>query len=335
MDSQQSQKMSAPNVEQVMPTDNNAVLASRRTTLRRQRPERIVLNSILAGSVAGITSTSVVYPFDLIRTKMQSTGMGMKAASPFQVFQHTLNNGGIRALYTGLTVPLAAQAVYKATVFAGNNSAKELVMEWNTLEGSNINYELSLPDIFWCGFAGGALNAALFVTPVEFIRNQLIAQHTKIANGVIMTKPFMKGPLDVLRYTVRTNGVVGLWRGLSITVARDSIGCGFFFAAMHSVQRTLSPDNTPSMGVTLLSGIAAGLSFWFSTLPLDTLKTWVQNGTAESAREALIESLKRYGTVGTFQQLTRGWQMAFGRGAPSASIMVLSYDYTHRYLSIE
>lgn len=35
---------------------------------------------------------------------------------PLQVVSHTLKNGGVQALYTGLALPLAAQAVYKATV---------------------------------------------------------------------------------------------------------------------------------------------------------------------------------------------------------------------------
>lgn len=72
------------------------------------------------------------HPFDVIRTKMQSSAMestistASSSASataststnngPLQVVSHTLKNGGIRALYTGLALPLAAQAVYKATV---------------------------------------------------------------------------------------------------------------------------------------------------------------------------------------------------------------------------
>jgi mitochondrial ornithine carrier protein len=331
--------MNAPTKQHIATEEQKPILITRRTTLKRQRTDRVVLNSILAGSVAGIMSTSVVYPFDLIRTKMQSVGMGIKGATsnstPFQVFQHTLKHGGIRALYTGISVPLAAQALYKATVFASNNSAKQLLKEWNTTEGGDGDYQMKLSDIFWCGFVGGGVNAALFVTPVEFVRNQLIAQHTKIANGIFMDRPVMKGPLDVVKYTLKNSGISGLWRGVGVTVARDSIGCGFFFAAMHTVQKNLSPDGPPSMSVTVLSGVSAGLSFWFSTLPLDTLKTWVQNGTTSSAKEGLVQSFKRYGATGTFQQLTRGWQMAFGRGAPSAAIMVTTYDYTHRYLSAE
>ena len=331
--------MNAPTNPQVVTEGQKPILITRRTTLKRQRTDRVVINSILAGSVAGIMSTSVVYPFDLIRTKMQSVGMGIKdttlTSTPFQVLQHTIKHGGIRALYTGISVPLAAQALYKATLFASNNSAKQLVQEWNTTKGGNSDYEMKPSDIFWCGFVGGAINAALFVTPVEFVRNQLIAQHTKIANGILIDRPVMKGPLDVVKYTLNTTGVTGLWRGVGVTVARDSIGCGFFFAAMHTVQKYLSPDAPPSIFVTVLSGVSAGLSFWLSTLPLDTLKTWVQNGTTSSAKEGLVESLQRYGAAGTFQQLTRGWQMAFGRGAPSAAIMVTTYNYTHRYLSAE
>lgn len=194
---------------------------------------------------------------------------------------------------------------------------------------------LTLSDHYVCGFIGGAINAAAFVTPVEFVRNQLIVQHTAAAAAAASTGNAMRntasGPMDIIRSTVATEGVRGLWRGMGMTVARDSLGCGFFFVSMaYCRQLFTKKGERPTLGVTVLSGACAGLGFWAIALPLDTLKTWVQNGTAASASEAVKGSLSSHGWIKTGQQLCRGWQVAFGRGAPSAAITISTYEFFYR-----
>jgi hypothetical protein len=119
----------------------------------------------LAGSISGIASTVAMYPMDVIRTKMQSDG-----GRPVSVLRQTIQHGGLRALYTGMTLPLAAQAIYKATVFSVNNISEKLILDFKTLENHKTGLiqdgKLTYLDRFTCGFLGGAVNAYLFVTPV-------------------------------------------------------------------------------------------------------------------------------------------------------------------------
>jgi predicted membrane channel-forming protein YqfA (hemolysin III family) len=102
----------------------------------------LVRNSLIAGTFAGVTGTCSVYPMDVLRTKMQSAAAVSVPSTqtklsplvsaavhqhhhhqgPLQVLLQTLQHGGIRALYTGMALPLTAQAVYKATVFSVNNN---------------------------------------------------------------------------------------------------------------------------------------------------------------------------------------------------------------------
>ena len=298
-----------------------------------------VRNSILAGSLSGIASTVFVYPFDVLRTKMQSSAQLSSHAlrGPLHVFSQTWNHGGIRALYTGVSLPLAAQAVYKATVFSANQFCQAVIMDNRTLHYQKMGIvhpqlALTMGDHFFCGFMGGAINAAAFVTPVEFVRNQLIIQHTKLASGQISTSP-MSGPLDVIRSTVATHGMSGLWRGLGMTVARDSLGCGCFFVSLAYCRQLLTDrSELPTYAVTIISGVCAGLGFWVVALPLDTVKTWVQDGSAVTARDVMSESIARHGWLGTSWRLCRGWQMAFGRGAPSAAITICTYEFIYRKL---
>ena len=298
-----------------------------------------VRNSILAGSASGVVSTALVYPFDVLRTKMQASAhvASHDLRGPLHVLSQTWKHGGVGALYTGVSLPLAAQAVYKATVFSANQFCQAVILDNRTLYLQKMGNAypqptLTMPDHFLCGFLGGAINAAAFVTPVEFVRNQLISQHTKLASGQISTTP-LSGPLDVIRSTIGTQGIPGLWRGLGITVARDSLGCGCFFVSLAYCRKLLMEHaELPTLGITILSGMCAGLGFWVVALPLDTVKTWVQDGSALSARHVMSESIAKHGWLGTSQRLCRGWQMAFGRGAPSAAITICTYDFLYRNL---
>ena len=343
--------------------------SSRRATQQQQhQKQHVVRNSLLSGSIAGVVSTLVCHPFDVVRTKMQSAViMGSSSSTaattttatstgPLHVVSQTLKHGGTRALYTGLALPLAAQAVYKATVFTINNVTQTALIRWNTKErlitGRLEPYDLTMSDRFVCGFVAGGVNAALFVTPVEYVRNQLIGQHTRRAAGHTISHPFA-GPLDVIKRTIyqtttttkspaiRLGGILGLWRGVNVTMARDSLGCGFFFYAMAWSQRQLADLSTnhydgsngehrpPTLGVTICSGALAGLAYWVVALPLDAVKTWVQSDMAESAVQAVKGSLRERGPFETMKRLTSGYQVAYARGIPSAAITVTTYSFCY------
>lgn len=295
----------------------------------------VLRNSLLSGSVAGMASTIVCYPFDVLRIKMQTSAFEVASDGVVGTFRRTIQAGGFRALYVGLALPLGAQAIYKGTVFSVNNLTKQLISDWKSRDtrhlgqvasGSN---NLSMADRFLCGFVGGAVNAALFVTPVEYIRNQLI---TAQGSAFDDSKQSVRGPVAIIRTTLANDGVGGLWRGMASTVLRDSVGCGFFFVAMSLSQQVLSPNKEPSFSVVVCSGAFAGVSFWLWALPVDTMKTWIQNGTAQDLRDASRLAL-RQGALGGIQSLSRGWQVAYGRGAPSAAITVTTYSLAHQFLT--
>lgn len=301
---------------------------------RRCHGDVEVWKSIVAGSIAGITSTMLFYPLDVLRTKRQSSGS--RCRLPLKEFwKNTIHHGGgFRALYTGLSLPLSAQAVYKATLFTVNNASQTFLLEWKRQEYGNSGYQLTMQDQFMCGAMGGAVNAALFVTPVEFVRNQLIAQHTNNTGGGANSFSKALGPIHILRRTLYKKGIVGLWRGATITVARDSVGWGFSFYMFHSCKGFLQSryHDKESFSITLISGAVAGLSFWSVALPMDTVKTLVQNGTASSARDAVRQSLHTLGPWRTMLRFCRAWQFAFAKGVPAAAVTLGTYDVCYRAL---
>jgi len=137
---------------------------------------------------------------------------------PLQVFKHTLQHGEIHALYTGLGLPLAAQALYKSTIFTINNVTQEFLLNWKHLERAKLGHldevvKLTYFDKFIYGFVGGAVNAAAFVTSVGL---RGVTSSWDVIHQAVLAQP---------------EGVRTLWWGTSWTMARDSVGCVCFFTA--------------------------------------------------------------------------------------------------------
>uniref|UniRef100_A0A7S2NYG8 Mitochondrial carrier protein n=1 Tax=Leptocylindrus danicus TaxID=163516 RepID=A0A7S2NYG8_9STRA len=380
-DSSNTPKQIAPSRSMVMcdnnDMNNNNSNHQQQQQLKKKQPNNnsdttnsMIQKSIAAGSFAGISSTLLFHPLDVVRTKMQSEALSTcLSSSPaaaadnnsrnevakcnssskvkisrgnssvFSVVRSTIQYGGIRAFYTGLSLPLAAQAVYKSCVFTTNSVSKAALMEWKRQERHKVGkfapiVSLNLKDVFFCGALGGLVNAYLFVTPVEYVRNQLIAQDVKLAaenaNSRVSGIKIMRGPIDVIRRVVTTEGMVGLWRGAGVTVMRDSLGCGFFFVSYEVAKRFFSSVSSfNDTIVTLLSGSCAGIGFWVAAAPLDTIKTNIQTGNTQSIRTAWAEITNGGANV---LKLYSGWQVAFGRGAPAAAVTVYSYEMFYSLL---
>lgn len=331
-----------------------------------------VRNSILAGSVAGMVSCTLFHPFDVIRTKIQtstklktveassgaaSSSSAREAAAtllratssapkniinstsgPVEVFSHTMKNGGMKAFYTGFSFPLAAQAAYKSTVFTVNRVSQNALVSFKTREQRKIGifspYQLQPMDHLICGSLSGFVNALVFVSPVEYVRAQLIYQHTRIAEGKKLKKRPMNGPIDLIKTTLKSKGIFGLWRGAGVTILRDSTGCGCFFVSFEVGKKYL-PEfaglERDSTAVNIASGMMAGFGYWAVSLPLDALKTLVQSGKTKSAWKAVSFLVNRDGVASTTWQLYRGWQLAFGRGIPSAGVTLSTYAAVYHY----
>ena len=151
-----------------------------------QQPSPFV--ALASGSLAGMLSQLFIYPLDVLRTRVQSSGQSVSST-----FTSSLKRGGVRNLYAGLSFPLSAQAVYKANIF-GLNSVL------------SANFDSSA---FLCGAAAGSFNAALFVTPVELIRNRVIAGNSKIKPFDVINKLSSKSGFDFRQ----------LYKGVRVTVS--------------------------------------------------------------------------------------------------------------------
>ena len=95
--------------------------------------------TMIAGIAAGVVSTALVYPLDVIRTHQQaSIAHSTVPKTAYQTFKHLLATPHTHlphlrpnplALYAGLSLPLAAQAIYKSTIFTTYTAVSKALRE--------------------------------------------------------------------------------------------------------------------------------------------------------------------------------------------------------------
>jgi solute carrier family 25 carnitine/acylcarnitine transporter 20/29 len=70
----------------------------------------IIKREFLAGGTAGAIGIFIGFPFDLIKTQLQS--FPGRFPSALSCFKHTLKEGGITGLYRGCVPPVMMQGMF-------------------------------------------------------------------------------------------------------------------------------------------------------------------------------------------------------------------------------
>jgi len=124
-----------------------------------------------AGAVAGVSEILVMYPLDVVKTRVQIQG---KVPVPGQdhytgmvdCFQKIVRNEGFSRLYRGITAPILMEAPKRATKFAANDEWGKV---WrNTFGVNKMNQSLSI----LTGASAGATEA-IVVVPFELVKIRL------------------------------------------------------------------------------------------------------------------------------------------------------------------
>jgi ornithine carrier protein len=274
---------------------------------------------IMSGSLSGFVCKTFEYPFDTVKVLQQTSPVYGKL--PFyRVIYNTASQGGVRALYQGLTSPLVGAMFENATLFLAYGAMKSAL-------GVSKDPSLSNPVPMWkllVSGAGSGLFSAFVLTPVELVKCRL-----QIQQGA-GTREY-SGPIDVIAKTVRAQGVQGLWRGNLACLMREVPGNLAWFGTYETVRRTIqrSFDIDKVSDVPLyfaaLSGACAGVMYWAVPFPADTVKSKIQTDAAYAGM-SVPQAFRKVVAGEGYGALYKGLGVTCLRAAPSHALIFLFYE---------
>jgi len=175
----------------------------------RERKPLPFVYQFAAGAFAGVTEICVFYPLDVVKTRMQlDTG---KSQGLFRTFGDIVKQEGFSRLYKGLVPPLLLEAPKRAVKFAANDFWGKTYLSMS--DSKSMTQSLSI----LTGCSAGA-SESFVVVPFELVKIKLQDKTTTF-----------KGPLEVVKYIIKTDGLMGMYKGMESTFWRHVWWNGGFF----------------------------------------------------------------------------------------------------------
>lgn len=175
-----------------------------------------------------------------------------------------------------------------------------------------------------------------------FVAADLFAGGFGGAVGVLMGQPFdflkvrlqtlggsrYAGALDCLAQTLQTEGVVGMYRGVTPPVLNSFVLNAITFGAYNQGNRLLEPHVASGSGRMFLAGSYAGLLQVFALVPMDIVKCRMQMDRAFGGAQYAgpIDCARQIFRAEGVHGFTRGFAVSACRDSPTMGIYFLLYE---------
>lgn len=165
--------------------------------------------SFVAGAAAGGVATAATYPLDLLRTRFAAQRSVRAYESLAHSVRHIAENEGTRGFFRGLGTTLTQIAPYMGLLFMTHEAAKVQLVHV-----ASAGYIDAL-----AGSVAGVV-AKTGVFPLDLIRKRLQVQGPTRSKYVHGNIPVYVGILGTARDIIKAEGVVGLYRGLWVSLLK-------------------------------------------------------------------------------------------------------------------
>ncbi|XP_064133593.1 mitochondrial glycine transporter isoform X2 [Loxodonta africana] len=172
---------------------------------------------------------------------------------------------------------------------------------------------------FVCGSISGTCSTILF-QPLDLIKTRLQTLQP-LAHGSSHV-----GMFAVLLEVVRTESLLGLWKGMSPSIVRCVPGVGIYFGTLYSLKQYFLRGHPPTALESVILGAGSRSVAGVCMSPITVIKTRYESGrySYQSISMALRSIYRSEGHRGLFSGLTA----TLLRDAPFSGIYLMFYTQT-------
>ncbi|XP_014251535.1 mitochondrial glutamate carrier 1-like isoform X1 [Cimex lectularius] len=275
---------------------------------KEEKRKFALLPKIINGGIAGIIGVSVVFPLDLVKTRLQNQPVGLHGekmySSMLDCFKKTYRAEGYFGMYRGSAVNILLITPEKAIKLAANDFFRHHL-------STNDSGKLPLKKEMVAGGMAGFCQIVI-TTPMELLKIQMqdagrVAALAKAEGKIIPKTSATSLAMDLLR----EKGIVGLYKGTAATMLRDvSFSIVYFpmFARLNSLGPRKKNSDEAVFWWSFLSGCASGSIAALFVNPFDVVKTRLQAITKTDTTpkysgiaDTFLKTLKNEGPTAFFK----------------------------------
>lgn len=217
-----------------------------------------------SGAIAGVSEILVMYPLDVVKTRQQLATTSDYNGT-IRCLKKIVAEEGVSRLYKGIGAPILMEAPKRAIKFAAND-------EWGRFYKKTFDMpEMNQPLAILTGATAGATET-LVVVPFELVKIRLQDKTSKFNRMD-----------EIVKHIIKTDGVLGLYKGLESTMWRHVSWNAGYFGLIHQL-RSLLPRPKNSTEKTLIDLSCGTIGGTFGTMlntPFDVVKSRIQAGSTK------------------------------------------------------
>ncbi|XP_045681388.1 solute carrier family 25 member 48 isoform X2 [Phyllostomus hastatus] len=217
-----------------------------------------------------------------MQTRLQA---GVGYGNTLSCIRTVYGKESVFGFFKGMSFPLASIAVYNSVVFGVFSNTQRFLSQHQSRE-PEAGQPHTLSSLLLASVAAGVVSVGLG-TPVDLIKIRLQMQTQPFRETNLSVKPravalgewpAYQGPVHCIATIVRTEGLVGLYRGASAMLLRDVPGYCLYFIPYVFVSDWITPEacSEPSPYTVWLAGGTAGAISWGTATPMDVVKSRLQ-----------------------------------------------------------
>jgi len=179
---------------------------------------------------------------------------------------------------------------FRASLFTAFGSSKR----WLGTNADGTPRQLTTADFYKAGAMTGFV-AAFTEGPIDFYKSQIQVQIIK-SKADPNYKPPYTGVGDVVRQSIRANGIRGPFQGLAPTILRNVPGNSAYLGSFQVIKEHMAKrmdcqqSDLPSYVILSAAGIG-GLCYWCLTYPIDVVKSALMSDSLSKTERTYSSSI--------------------------------------------
>ncbi|KAJ2883063.1 hypothetical protein H4R27_003026 [Coemansia aciculifera] len=325
-------------------------------------------NRTLASAItAAVTGMLVGYPFDSLKTRMQT----YHYPSLLACARKSIAEEGVRGLYRGLLPPLLTASAAKSLSFSVFEETKHWLRRHDPFATQQAPFGLAnfqrktVGSVALSAGVSGSISGAVIAVlccPLELIKVQMqlarllnrdpTSSDTATASskpvGTLVSTPagtLQGGGAAIATRQLRNAPAAPPWAASNLSVLReivrrrDSSGTAIYFASYETVKETLrrlTGSDTTGPLTHMLAGGTCGVVSWLLIFPVDLIKSTMQSQvlkpkgskTFASSLQCLRDIHSRLGLAGLY----RGISVSLIRAFPIHGLNFVVYEWARAHI---
>eukprot|EP00002_Diphylleia_rotans_P024017 TRINITY_DN4733_c0_g1_i1.p1 TRINITY_DN4733_c0_g1~~TRINITY_DN4733_c0_g1_i1.p1 ORF type:complete len:230 (-),score=31.24 TRINITY_DN4733_c0_g1_i1:411-1100(-) len=197
------------------------------------------LKRLLAGSLAGVASVVATYPLDVLRTRFAAHSSKGHHLSVRESIKTIIRNEGYGAFVKGIWPTLLGIIPYAGINYFTFESLKIIAPK---KPGSDA---LTLSSSLICGSLSSLVGQTV-TYPLDVVRRRMQLE------GMFHKSPLYSNTFDAISTILRTEGIKGMFRGLTLNYLRVAPAVTISFTVYEHMKQLLKPD--PAIAVKVAVG---------------------------------------------------------------------------------